>query len=434
MVERWKATPALALLCRKKLLRDRLGRLGLPAEALRGPLRHLVRHRSIAASDVPELVPTHELEEAGLIVGERRGGIPTSRSAGGEGELLGLSFVDAVNLELTYDCNLRCPHCLQSGLRRHRGRATMPAVLARRVVHEAWFLGLVQVGLNLTGGEALGAVPELFELIAYARSLGVPTRLNTNSWWGVDEEIEICGRRFTSPEVLVETLRDCGLEMLAFSLDARVDASPALLERLVRTVTACEEVGFPYQLVCTAGPEEPASQRFRNLLERLPTAPRHMIPVPMSTVDLGAAAAAEDGRRMSVEDFEQLAAGAPCGWLGFRRPSFLHVDPWGGVRTCLYAPGLENVGNVRERSLTALVNGFGQGNDKEGRVARPEDCLHLILADVWKRMRHPCAACAALTRVADAWTRRTPGGHDPEALRWVNIRVARELNLERRSR
>jgi hypothetical protein len=66
--------------------------------------------------------------------------------------LLPFVFVQAVNLELTYSCNLACSHCLQDGLR-PSGPALWPSITTlERVLEEAWLLGLTRTGVNVTGG------------------------------------------------------------------------------------------------------------------------------------------------------------------------------------------------------------------------------------------------------------------------------------------
>ena len=64
-------------------------------------------------------------------------------------------FVTAVNLELTYGCNLACTHCLQGAMRPKGSDVRWLKIdLIRTLFHDAEWLGLLGLGLNLTGEAA----------------------------------------------------------------------------------------------------------------------------------------------------------------------------------------------------------------------------------------------------------------------------------------
>ncbi len=68
----------------------------------------------------------------------------------------------------------------------------------------------------------------------------------------------------------------------------------------------------------------------------------YMIPVDMEMVDLGAASGLEN-----VSSNSQMY----CEGKGFYRPQFLHINPHGGVRSCMYAAGASWLGNINHESL-----------------------------------------------------------------------------------
>ena len=79
-------------------------------------------------------------------------------SAVGQSQQVALPFVfvTAVNLELTYGCNLACTHCLQGAMRPKGSDVRwLKLDLIRTLLHDAEWLGLLGLGLNLTGGKCV---------------------------------------------------------------------------------------------------------------------------------------------------------------------------------------------------------------------------------------------------------------------------------------
>ncbi|MEN6625157.1 MAG: radical SAM protein [Candidatus Sumerlaeia bacterium] len=344
-----------------------------------------------------------------------------------------LAFVDAVNFELTYRCNTACPHCLQQNIRRSvPASAELSAAAVEKAIHDAWFCGLAKDGINLTGGEPLLFRPDVIRLIRYCRTLGLRVRLNTNSWWGRARDFKIGDHEFGSASELVVFLKDCGLTVLALSFDERVEGDPGAFEDLAGVVAACEADHFAYQIVCTGPDENRLLDAHDRLVKRIGAPPRCMIPVMMEKVDIGGAASSIPGGGLDPRLVCALARGAGCKGRGFYRPSLLHVSPAGGVRTCCYAIGMANLGNLLKSTLMDMVNRFPADPValafENSRIEAYADKLLRPHAHRYRAFAHPCAACAVLGRLVEQYSSlgREPTPADIEA---INTKTANELNL-----
>ena len=91
------------------------------------------------------------------------------------GPILGTFFV-------TFQCNYHCKMCdlpLRGKELHDKGLRELTTVQLKGVLHDFYKLGVAGVGF--TGGEPLLRA-DIFELLAYAKSLGMITHLNTNSF------------------------------------------------------------------------------------------------------------------------------------------------------------------------------------------------------------------------------------------------------------
>jgi sulfatase maturation enzyme AslB (radical SAM superfamily) len=134
---------------------------------------------------------------------------------------LPFAFVDAVNFELTYGCNLACHHCLQDGLRPSGRVPWADAGMVAQALDDASWLGLARAGVNFTGGEVYLPGSPILELIELASRVGIDVRSNTNAWWGGRAHFTVGAKRFKTDSALVNHLRDIGLKVLVMSMDNR---------------------------------------------------------------------------------------------------------------------------------------------------------------------------------------------------------------------
>ena len=351
-------------------------------------------------------------------------------------------FVQAVNFELTYSCNLACSHCLQDGLR-PSGPALWPSFATlERVLEQARLLGLTRAGMNVTGGEIFLAGSPVLELLAAAAARGIPSRANTNAWWGDRGPITIGTHHFADDAAVVAALRQRNLGRLALSLDGRYRQYPDLLDRVIRVATLCERASQPYEVVAT----EPDAATVRLAEQKLHAAlghpPRHLRLTPMDTVDIGAAALHDHhNHALEPDGLAALIHSAPCATQGFHRPYYLHIAPDGGLRSCLYAPAAGWLGNVQQQSLAALLNAaarnpvvqlFASG-DFEAFIARTFTPWRHLYVDP----HHGCAASALVARIAgEVQQLESSAGRAASEgeLERLHRRVAAEYRLDARSR
>ena len=109
--------------------------------------------------------------------------------------------------EVTHRCPLHCPYC-SNPLELVKSQAELSTAEWKRVIGEARDLGVLQLGLS--GGEPL-VRPDIEELAAHARSLGLYTTLVTS------------GVGLTRPRAV--KLRDAGLEHIQISLQDTDEAT-----------------------------------------------------------------------------------------------------------------------------------------------------------------------------------------------------------------
>ena len=132
---------------------------------------------------------------------------------------LRLPFPLHVDYELSFRCNLRCPICIMSLPREERNRwgdggQTLSFQVLRRLLDEGAAKGQAAVGLNGICEPLL--TPEIPEIVAYARSVGMlDVMFNTNGLL-LDEAVSI-------------RLIEAGLTRLMISLDA---ATPETYRRI----------------------------------------------------------------------------------------------------------------------------------------------------------------------------------------------------------
>jgi MoaA/NifB/PqqE/SkfB family radical SAM enzyme len=348
---------------------------------------------------------------------------------------LPFGFVRAINFELTYGCNLACKHCLQDALRPSGAIPWMNSDSAMRALDDGAMLGLTHAGVNFTGGETYLPGSPIFNLIEHAASLRTKVRSNTNAWWGNRTRIRIGDRHFESDQAVVATMKSAGLSRLALSMDSRYEQYPELLDRVVRVASLCEDSALSYEVVVTDAPDEIADEAMSRLRKILGREPAHLMLTPMETVDIGAAA----GDASIPMDAERLAGQTwetPCKRKGFYRPVFLHVNPDGGVRSCLYAPAANVFGNINRERLQEILNKadrnlvwrlFADGDIEQFVATRIEPWKH-----IYREIQHPCGASAMIARVASAiheheahWGR---GASDLETA-GIHHRIAAEMNL-----
>lgn len=359
-------------------------------------------------------------------------------SAAGQSQQVALPFVfvTAVNLELTYGCNLACTHCLQGAMRPKASDVRwLNLDLICTLLHEAEWLGLLSLGLNLTGGEVFAPQSPLLDVLAEVQQRGIRTRVNTNAWWGHGRQLQIGSQLFERDLDVIKTLQALGLGRLALSLDNRYAQYPDLLEKVVRVASLCEQQDQAYEFVITSTDQAVWDQVLVALQDAIGGSPQILKLTPMDEVDLGAAAA----RSTTPVDAQQLPGliqASPCGGQGFHRPYYLHVTPEGGVRSCLYGPSGEWLGHLGRQSIREILNAaatnpvcqlFEQQAYKAFVDRWLEPWQHL-----YQGLRHPCAASAVVAILAGEILPLVGCDQEPisaQTIEAIHQRVAGSLGL-----
>ncbi len=341
-------------------------------------------------------------------------------------------FVTAVNIELTYSCNLACSHCLQAPIRPAGISQWLDAAIIKQALLEAKCLGLTRIGCNLTGGETFMPHSPILELIAYANNIGIPARANTNAWWGNHQNIKIGDMLFPSDSSLVKYLKEIGLGRLALSLDDRYLQYPELLARVIRVASLCEKQNQPYEFVITEPNPSIHQQAIKLLHESIGGYPQFMVSTPMEIVDVGAAKITP-GFSDQYHEIDKLALSSPCAGKGFHRPYYLHIAPDGGIRSCLYAPAGGWLGNISEVNFFNVLNAAAV--NPVYKLFEHDELANFVeiylnpWKDQYRSIGHGCAASALIARLAEkVYAVTEKGGEKPSATQMSEIH--RHLSIE----
>jgi hypothetical protein len=419
-------TAALRHLRQRRLLDRALECLG--PDLSPNDLARLARSAQGLAIDAMAPAVVAQLEHLGLA---QRAAMPPNEAK------LPFLFVTGINLELTYGCNLACSHCLQQHQRPLGAVHWLDLEAALQAIQQAHWLGLVGRGVNITGGEVFQPGSPVLELLEQTQRLGIPTRLNTNAWWSQQRTITLGRVVFDDDQAVLTALRQRGLARLVFSLDDRYRQYPQLLPRVIHLAALCETTGQAYEVVATDPDPVLAQQARQALVQALHgRQPRLLIETPMEMVDVGHSTAASTTATPTATDLARMAGGSPCRGSGFHRPYYLHINPDGGLRSCLYAPGGGWLGSIRESSLIELLNRAAQnpvvrlfeGGQLEAFLERAFSPWRQL----YRPIEHPCTASALTARLVeqvDALQRQGAVEPTDQQMRALHRKLAGELGL-----
>lgn len=333
-----------------------------------------------------------------------------------------LMFTEAVNFELTYQCNSYCPHCLQSNFRREIENP-LPTEKVKELIYQAFISGVCEVGINFTGGEVLGNRSDFFDILEYTHSLGIPFRINSNSWWAGKGDLSICGILFRTADDMLKYLKSLGLKIFAFSFDERYHGDLSLAKNLLESIRLCEANHLDYEIIFT-GVDTATMNYFTDQIKiALGIKLRYMTPGQSEMVDIGGAA------ELDREKFAWQSNRMFCESKGFYRPRFLHVSPSGKIRTCLYAIGLCNFGDVTTESFADLINKFPENpnnlifSDNEKNKVLLEAFVNPYLG-MYQPIYHGCTKSIILAKTLEQFSKQPK----PQ-LQKIHQSISAELNL-----
>jgi hypothetical protein len=263
----------------------------------------------------------------------------------------------------------------------------------------------------------------LFDILEAVHRLKIPFRLNTNSWWAGRKDLTIAGRTFKDGAELVRYIKSLGCIRIAFSFDKRyhgsIDSAPVLIE----SIRICENEGMPYEVILTGLESDIALSNYHKLLNMLGQNRlnyNHTFSIA-EMVDVGGAADLEN------EIYLRQDNKAGCKGKGFYRPVYLHIDPYGKVRSCMNGVGMGNLGDLHEKSFPEILNEF-TGNPANEMFTDPgifEANFEQIIGPylhMYKPLRHQCTRMIVLSRFLEMKGK----GDTPEN---IHRKIASELNL-----
>ena len=313
-----------------------------------------------------------------------------------------LPFVNAINFELTYSCSYSCPHCLQEGIRKAGKNIWINTEAAVKAVQDAWYAGIL-TAVNFTGGEIFMPESNLPELLEAAFDHFLIVRVNTNGWWGDKTDIKIGRENFRDSEAVVKWLIENNVAALALSYDERYKTNRKALDSFISVLKQCSKHGLNCQIVCSG--ENYINNNDLNILNEkydLDLDPASFLEI--DSIDIGGSSYTND-KKLNCDIFYNLKEISDCRLKGLHRPAVLHINPAGGVRSCMYAPGSAALGNINNESIHKIINNYIHNPVVSMfRNNSFEDFIREYIEPfAWKyrEIKHPCAACAVLTRLKE---------------------------------
>ncbi|MFZ4400086.1 MAG: radical SAM protein [Bacteroidales bacterium] len=436
MIKAIQLTNLSCNLIKRDLLKNRLIMANLPNEKLTKLLFQLYYSGLLISKEIADDKNIRKLEELGFIktieVDEQQIEIK-NEALKNHYQHFPIAFIEAINLELTYECNSNCPHCILKSHRTSFKDDELSFSKVKCIIADAYFAGLLQNGINFTGGEALLAKVDIFDLIRYAASYGIPTRLFTNSFWGNKLLFKVGNQRFPNALALIKMLKKSGLNHLAISFDSRIDKYKSGIKQLSSTVSACESIGLHYELVAS----NESKAMLNSFLEYMKTSVgftelKYMTPITMDLVDMGGATdyTSAIDKKYSLKEMIQSSM---CKGKGFYKPNMLTIDPKGGVRSCMFGVGLCNLGNINETNLFDIINDFKDDVSMAFAENIAIDMIDILFEphkEIYKPFTHPCSACVLLARLIQEYYKlmKTQNVSENDILK-INQKVAKDLNL-----
>jgi len=250
---------------------------------------------------------------------------------------------------LTYDCNLNCPHCFYYPQSARRGAFELRRL--REIMESTADVAPV-LEVHYTGGEPFLYFDRLVEAVALAKELGARRiTCSTNCYWADDLDK---ARR------MVSRLKDAGLFWFLISADAfHQDEVP--LERVRIAAQARAEFGLQgndeLSVVAMISPEyeHPFNEKTRQIAEVIHSWGR--------SASLHPSMPYGRGHQLIPDDVCHMTQPTRRCWE-FQTWGFIHPD---GPRTVIIGPD-ENVmvcygvslGNLRDTDLLDLLREFGE--------------------------------------------------------------------------
>ncbi len=254
-----------------------------------------------------------------------------------------------VTVAVTYRCQCRCAHCYSSSPSRSIDRELTTPEL-RSVLRQVKGLGAMAV--HFSGGEPL-LREDLFELVSYARELGLVSRVNTNG--------------LLLNEKNVARLKAAGVTECGVSLDSTEPVKhnsfrgvPRLYDRVIDGVEILNRFGVPCRIMTVASRESipDGIRRLKSLAFRMGAHRMYIVtPIAAGEWDQASAELLTPGELAQLRELQDLtfahlempSANTNC---CVYRKNLLYVSANGNVTPCPFVPFV--LGSLEEWSLDEI--------------------------------------------------------------------------------
>ena len=160
---------------------------------------------------------------------------------------------------------------------------------------------------------------------------------------------------------------------------------------------------------------------------------KHMSVVVNDLVDMGGV---NDiiTKKEATTTLTELVHQSHCKIKGYYSPTTLTINPEGGVRSCMYGLGLDNLGSIRKKSFINIINKLHENEVSKAfscdNIKDYADKLYEPYKYLYVPFEHPCTACVLIARLIQEYHRsKNIDKLTEEDLLSMNKKVAKELNL-----
>jgi len=274
-----------------------------------------------------------------------------------------------ITVGVTYNCQCRCVHC-SSGvpeLNKSLKDKEMTTWQIKELIDQAVRIGIPRI--TYFGGEPL-LRKDIFELISYANSKGMLTRINTNG--------------LALSEKTVVKLKDAGLTHCDVSIDNsnpeihdKLRGVPGLFERVIKGMKLLNKHKMLCQIVTYAGKRNVTAGLERTVeLGRKLRVTSVSIVFPMATgcwfESFDELLNKEERKKvmdLADSNFVHVEIPTPKDRCNVVKQASLYVSPEGNVTPCPFIPW--SFGNIKNHKLNKLIKSFYS----EFNIDYQGDCL-----------------------------------------------------------
>ena len=264
-------------------------------------------------------------------------------------KLCGVPTPTFVTVAVTYRCQCRCDHCYSDSPARPHDNEMTTAEL-KSVLRQV--RGLGSLAVHFSGGEPL-LRKDIFDLVAYARDLGLLTRVNTNGLL-VNPE--------SAKKLKAAGLTECGvsLDSAEPSVHERFRGTPGLHARALSAVRTLRRFGIPCRIMTVAMKSQVAGGLKRMVELGKQEGARYMyilLPIATGGWEASSAEILTARERAQIRELQDLTfahlemptASTNC---CVYRKAILYVSANGNVMPCAFVPFV--LGNIHDQPLERL--------------------------------------------------------------------------------